>query len=174
MCLPISAQSTHSGATNCWNHDIMQQKIADAADRRILKALIADARISNAELAERAGLSPSPCLRRVRRMEEAGIIRGYTARVDPAIEGWTMSAILIIRLSRQHEDEIVMFEDAVRGWDEVMECHLVAGSPDYVLKVMSSGLDSYERFIKEKVARLKCVASIETNFVMSTIKERRV
>ena len=151
----------------------MQQKIADATDRRILKALIADARISNSDLAERAGLSPSPCLRRVRRMEETGIIRGYTARVDPVIDGWTMSAFVVVRLSRQHEDEIVMFEDAVRGWDEVMECHLVAGSPDYVLKVMSSGLDGYERFIKDKIARLKCVASIETNFVMSTIKERR-
>lgn len=151
----------------------MQQKIADATDRRILKALIADARISNSDLAERAGLSPSPCLRRVRRMEEAGIIRGYTARVDPAIDGWTMSAIVVVRLSRQHEDEIVMFEEAVRGWDEVMECHLVAGSPDYVLKVMSSSLETYERFIKDKIARLKCVASIETNFVMSTIKERR-
>jgi Lrp/AsnC family transcriptional regulator, leucine-responsive regulatory protein len=151
----------------------MQQKIADATDRRILKALIADARISNSDLAERAGLSPSPCLRRVRRMEETGIIRGYTARVDPAIDGWTMSAIVVVRLSRQHEDEIVMFEEAVRGWDEVMECHLVAGSPDYVLKVMSSSLESYERFIKDKIARLKCVASIETNFVISTIKERR-
>lgn len=151
----------------------MQQKIADATDRRILKALIADARISNSDLAESAGLSPSPCLRRVRRMEEAGIIRGYTARVDPAIDGWTMSAIVVVRLSRQHEDEIVMFEEAVRGWDEVMECHLVAGSPDYVLKVMSSSLETYERFIKDKIARLKCVASIETNFVMSTIKERR-
>jgi Lrp/AsnC family leucine-responsive transcriptional regulator len=151
----------------------MQQKIADATDRRILKALIADARISNSDLAERAGLSPSPCLRRVRRMEETGIIRGYTARVDPAIDGWTMSAIVVVRLSRQHEDEIVMFEEAVRGWDEVMECHLVAGSPDYVLKVMSSSLETYERFIKDKIARLKCVASIETNFVISTIKERR-
>jgi len=151
----------------------MPQKIADATDRRILKALIADARISNIDLAERTGLSPSPCLRRVRRMEEAGIIRGYTARIDPVIDGWTMSAIVIVRLSRQHEDEIVMFEEAVRGWDEVMECHLVAGSPDYVLKVMSSGLESYERFIKDKIARLKCVASIETNFVISTIKERR-
>ena len=151
----------------------MQQKIADATDRRILKALIADARISNSDLAESAGLSPSPCLRRVRRMEEAGIIRGYTARVDPAIDGWTMSAIVVVRLSRQHEDEIVMFEEAVRGWDEVMECHLVAGSPDYVLKVMSSSLETYERFIKDKIARLKCIASIETNFVMSTIKERR-
>jgi len=151
----------------------MPPKIADATDRRILKVLIEDARISNNDLAERAGLSASPCLRRVRRMEEAGIIRGYTARIDPIVEGWTMSAIVVVRLTRQHDEEIAMFEDAIRAWDEVMECHLVAGSPDYILKVMSSGLDSYERFIKDKIARLKCVASIETNFVMSTIKERR-
>lgn len=151
----------------------MPQKIADATDRRILAVLMADARISNNDLAERVGLSPSPCLRRVRRMEEAGIIRGYTARIDPGVDGWTTTAIVVVRLTRQHEDEIVMFEEAVRDWDEVMECHLVAGSPDYMLKVMSRGLDSYERFIKEKIARLNCVTSIETNFVMSTIKDRR-
>jgi len=150
----------------------MQQKIADAADRRILKELRVNARISNNDLAERVGLSPSPCLRRVRRMEEAGIIRGYTARVDPLIDGLTMAAIVIVRLSRQHEEEIVMFEEAIRSWDEVMECHLVTGSPDYILKVMSSGLDSYEQFIKGKIARLKCVASIETSFIMNTIKEQ--
>lgn len=152
----------------------MAQKIADETDRRILKELVADARLTNNELAERVGLSASPCLRRLRRLEEAGVIRGYTALVDPAVDGWTMAAIATVTLSRQHEDEIVMFEEAVRGWDEVLECHLVTGSRDYVLKVMSAGLDQYERFIKEKIARLKCVASIETSFVMNTIKERRV
>lgn len=152
----------------------MQQKIADDIDRRILRELQANARITNQELAERVGLSPSPCLRRLRRLEETGIIRGYSARVDPAAHGWTMAAIATIRLSRQNEDEIVMFEEAVRGWDEVLECHLVTGSRDYVLKVMTGGLDQYERFIKEKIARLKCVASIETSFVMNTIKEQRI
>ncbi|MGL4285285.1 MAG: Lrp/AsnC family transcriptional regulator [Phreatobacter sp.] len=152
----------------------MPQKIADDVDRRILRELQANARITNNELAERVGLSPSPCLRRLRRLEEAGVIRGYTTLVDPAAHGWTMAAIATIRLSRQNEDEIVMFEAAVRGWDEVLECHLVTGSRDYVLKVMTGGLDQYERFIKEKIARLKCVASIETSFVMNTIKERRV
>ena len=152
----------------------MQQKIADDIDRRILRELQANARITNQELAERVGLSPSPCLRRLRRLEEAGIIRGYCARVDPAAHGWTMAAIATIRLSRQNEDEIVMFEEAVRGWDEVLECHLVTGSRDYVLKVMTGGLDQYERFIKEKIARLKCVASIETSFVMNTIKDQRI
>jgi Lrp/AsnC family transcriptional regulator, leucine-responsive regulatory protein len=151
----------------------MAQKIADATDRRILKVLIADGRISNNDLAERVGITPSPCLRRVRRLEDAGIIRGYTVRVDPIIDGWTMAAMVIVRLNRQHEDEIVMFEDAVRTWDEVMECHLVAGSPDYILKVMSSGLDTYESFIKDKIAKLNCVSSIETCFIMNTIKERR-
>jgi DNA-binding Lrp family transcriptional regulator len=151
----------------------MQHKIADEFDRRILRELQADARLPNNELAERIGLSPSPCLRRVRRLEEAGVIRGYTALVDPAAFGWTMVALATIRLGRQNEDEIVMFEEAVRGWDEVLECHLVTGSRDYILKVAASDLKQYESFIKEKIARLKCVASIETSFVMNTIKERR-
>ena len=158
----------------------MQQKMTDRAkfadeiDRRILRELSRDGRISNNDLAERVGLSPSPCLRRLRRLEAAGIIRGYTALIDAKAYGWSMAAIATIRLSRQNEDEIVMFEDAVRGWDEVLECHLVTGSRDYVLKVMTGSLEQYERFIKEKIARLKCVASIETSFVMNTIKERRV
>jgi len=152
----------------------MQQKIADEFDIKILRALQANARITNAELAEEIGLSPSPCLRRVRRLEEAGLIRGYTAMVSPATFGWTMIAIATIRLGRQNEDEIVMFEEAVRGWDEVLECHLVTGSRDYVLKVAAKDLVEYEGFIKQKIARLKCVASIETSFVMNTIKERRL
>ncbi len=152
----------------------MQQKIADEFDVKILRALQADARITNAELAEQIGLSPSPCLRRVRRLEEAGLIRGYTAMINPAAFGWTMVAIATIRLGRQNEDEIVMFEDAIRGWDEVLECHLVTGSRDYVLKVAAKDLVEYEGFIKQKIARLKCVASIETSFVMNTIKERRL
>ena len=152
----------------------MPQKIADAIDRRILKALIANARITNNELADKAGITPAPCLRRVRRMEEAGIIRGYTTRVDPIIDGWMTAALVIVRLNRQHEDAIIMFEDAIQTWDEVMECHLVAGSPDYILKVMSSDVASYESFIKDKIARLKCVSSIETCFIMNTIKQKLI
>lgn len=152
----------------------MTQKIADEFDRRILSQLQADARLPNIELAERIGLSPSPCLRRVRRLEEAGIIRGYTTLVDPAAFGWTMSALATIRLVQQNEDYIVMFEQAVQEWDEVLECHLVTGQRDYLLKVAAAGLGDYERSIKEKIARLKCVASIESSFIMSTIKERRM
>jgi DNA-binding Lrp family transcriptional regulator len=152
----------------------MTQKIADEFDRKILSQLQADARLPNIDLAERIGLSPSPCLRRVRRLEESGVIRGYTALVDPAAFGWTMTALATIRLVQQNEDYIVMFEQAVQEWDEVLECHLVTGQRDYLLKVAASGLGEYERFIKEKIARLKCVDSIETSFIMSTIKERRI
>ena len=152
----------------------MAQKIADDMDRKILRELTSDARLPNNELAERVGLSASACLRRLRRLEEAEIIQGYTTLVDPAIEGWTMTALASVRLSRQHEDEIRMFENAVLEWDEVLECHLVTGTRDYVLKVMSAGLDQYERFIKEKIAKLKCVDTIETSFVMNTIKARRI
>lgn len=145
----------------------------DDTDRRILRELARDGRVTNQDLADRVGLSPSPCLRRLRRLEEAGVIKGYTVIVDPKAQGWSMSAIATIRLNRQNEDEIEMFENAVRGWDEVSECHLVTGSRDYVLKVMAADLQQYERFIKERIARLKCVASIETSFIMNTIKERR-
>jgi Lrp/AsnC family transcriptional regulator, leucine-responsive regulatory protein len=161
-------------ARSCESEEDFVQKVADEMDRRILKELAGDARLANNELAERVGLSASACLRRLRRLEEAEIIQGYTALIDPAVNGWTMTALASIRLSRQHEDEIQMFENAVREWDEVLECHLVTGSRDYVLKVMSSGLDDYERFIKEKIARLKCVDTIETSFVMNTIKARRI
>lgn len=150
--------------------EVESHKVADATDRRILRVLKEDGRISNMDLADRVGLSPSPCLRRVRRLEEAGIIQGYTARIDPSVKGWSMEALVTIRLSRQNEDEIIMFENAVRAWDEVSECHLVAGTPDYVLKVLARGLVDYERFIKTKIARLKCVASIKTNFIMSQVK----
>ena len=92
---------------------------------------------------------------------------------DAEAQGWTMTAIASIRLSRQHDDEIRMFEEAVKGWDEVIECQLVTGARDYVLTVMSAGLDHYERFIKDKIAKLKCVDTIETSFVMNTIKARR-
>lgn len=150
----------------------MSQSLDDT-DRRILRELAKDGRVTNQELADRVGLSPSPCLRRLRRLEEAGVIKGYTVIVDPKAHGWSMAAIATIRLNRQNEDEIEMFENAVRGWDEVSECHLVTGSRDYILKVMAADLQQYERFIKERIARLKCVASIETSFIMNTVKERR-
>jgi Lrp/AsnC family transcriptional regulator, leucine-responsive regulatory protein len=152
----------------------MSNFLLDATDRKILRELAEDGRISNHELAERIGLSPSPTLRRLRHLEQIGAIRGYRAVIDPAAYGWSISAIATIRLGRQNEDEIVMFEEAVRSWDDVVECHLVTGSRDYILKVMTKDLQTYERFIKEKIARLKCVASIETSFVMNTIKERRL
>jgi Lrp/AsnC family leucine-responsive transcriptional regulator len=171
--LAISGALLFLKAISCGDFGNMSQKIADGIDRRILRELAADARIANNELAERVGLSASACLRRLRRLEETGIIRGYAAIVDPAVEGWTMTAIASIRLSRQHEDEIRMFEEAVKGWDEVIECQLVTGARDYVLTVMSAGLDHYERFIKDKIAKLKCVDTIETSFVMNTIKARR-
>jgi Lrp/AsnC family leucine-responsive transcriptional regulator len=153
---------------------MMRNRIADAIDERILRELDANARISNNELADRVGLSPAPCLRRVRRLEEAGVIRGYTALIDPAAQGYTMAAVVLVRLIRQHDEEIRMFEDAVRSWNDVLECHLVAGSPDYIMKVMSGSLDEYERFIKERIGRLKCVSSIETCFIMNTLKDRRI
>ncbi|HRD76722.1 MAG TPA: Lrp/AsnC family transcriptional regulator [Hyphomicrobiaceae bacterium] len=146
--------------------------ILDDVDRRILHVLAGNGRITNQELADKVGLSPSPCLRRLRRLEDIGVIKGYTVLVDPKAHGWFMSAIATIRLTRQNEDDIEMFERAVQAWPEVSECYLVTGSRDYILKIMASDLPDYERFIKGRIARLKCVASIETSFIMNTIKGR--
>ena len=148
----------------------MQQKIADDFDRKILRELQADARITNNELAERIGLSPSPCLRRVRRLEETGVIRGYTTLVDPAAFGWSMVAIATVRLSRQNEDEIVMFEDAIRGWEEVLECHLVTGEYDYVIKAAVGGTQGYERLLRDRLYRLPGIRHTRTSFALRCLK----
>lgn len=145
----------------------------DDLDRRILRALEADGRITNQALSDQVGLSPSPCLRRLRRLERSGVIRGYAAIIDPEAYGWTLMAIATVSLVRQYDKEIRAFEAAARKWEEVRECYLVTGSRDYILKVMASSLQDYERFIKEKIAKLECVASIESSFVMSTIKDPR-
>ena len=94
----------------------------DDIDRRILHELALDGRITNQELSERVRLSPSQVLRRQRRLEERGVIQGYTVIVDPRARGWSMAAIATIRLNRQVEEEIEMFETAIRGWEEVLEC----------------------------------------------------
>ena len=146
----------------------------DRLDLRILAQLQKNGRMTNVDLADAVGLSPSPCLIRVKRLEQAGYISGYGAHIRLEKLGDTLTVFTEVTLSDHHRETFVRFEAAIREVDEVLECHLVTGSRDYVLKVMSAGLEHYERFIKEKIARLKCVASIETSFVMNTIKERRI
>jgi len=146
--------------------------VLDRQDRQILALLQDNGRMTNLELSEKIGLSPTPCLRRVKRLEEEGVILGYAAIIDQKAYGLPLSVFVSIRLSQQAEEQIKEFEKAVAGWHEVTECYLMTGSRDYLLHVYADGIEGYERFLKQKMTRLKCIQSVETNFAMSTIKKR--
>jgi Lrp/AsnC family leucine-responsive transcriptional regulator len=142
----------------------------DPIDLRILRVLQQDARLSNVALAEQVGLSQSPCLRRVRMLEEAGVIRGYTASVDQTKVGLPVSVFVSIKLEKQREEELKRFEDAMRGCPEVLECYLMTGPRDYLLRVVARDLADYERFVKETLTRIDGVASIESSFALGQVK----
>lgn len=144
----------------------------DAVDRRMLAVLQAEGRITNQDLAERVGLSPTPCLRRLKRLEESGVITGYAAQVDPKAYGLPFSVFVSVRLLQQMRDLIAEFERAVESWEEVTECYLMTGSQDYLLRVQTDGIEGYERFLKQKVTQLSCIQSVQSNFALATIKRR--
>jgi DNA-binding Lrp family transcriptional regulator len=146
--------------------------VLDRLDRQILALLQDNGRMTNLELSEKIGLSPTPCLRRVKRLEEEGVILGYAAIIDQKAYGLPLSVFVSIRLNQQTQEQIDEFEKAVAGWPEVTECYLMTGSRDYLLHVYVDGIEGYERFLKQKMTRLKCIQSVETNFAMSTIKKR--
>lgn len=142
----------------------------DAIDRRIVAALQRDGRQTNAELAQAVGLSPSPCLRRVRALERAGVIRGYTALVDEAKMGFGMSAFVSVRLAMQVDDALARFERAILRFPEVIDCWLMTGSRDYLLRVAARDLADYERFLVGSLTKVEGVASIESSIPLRRIK----
>jgi Lrp/AsnC family transcriptional regulator, leucine-responsive regulatory protein len=148
----------------------MPDRKLDDIDRRILAALQADGRMTAQQLADRVGLSPSPCSRRVRLLEEAGIVKGYVAVIDQAKVGLPISVFASVKLERQREDDLDRFSQAVARWPEVVDCYLMTGQRDYLLRIVVSDLESYERFIKDKLTRLDGVASIESSFALGQVK----
>lgn len=145
----------------------------DAVDRSILAVLEEDGRISNAELADRVGLSPSPCLRRVRRLEETGVIRGYRALIDPAAIGRGLRVFAGVRLVRHARADVVAFERAVGGLSEVVQCHHVTGNYDYLLQVEVADLAAYEDFHANRMAGLPGVAAVTSYVTMKTLPADR-
>lgn len=142
----------------------------DRIDRRILSILQENGRIANADLAPRVGLSPSPCLRRVRLLEQAGVIRGYAALVDPAAVDLSVSVFVNVRLERQVEERLDAFEAAIMDRPEVLECYLMSGDADYLLRVVVPDLPSYERFLKDHLTRIPGVASIKSSFALKQVR----
>lgn len=141
----------------------------DAADRKILRILRSDGRISNARLATAVGLSPSACLRRLRLLEQSGVIRGYTAIIDEPVQGDMAVIIVQITLDRQTEAFFRTFETAVRRHAEVRECYLMTGGSDYLLRVEARSTADYERIHTEVLSNLPGVARIHSSFTLRNV-----
>jgi DNA-binding Lrp family transcriptional regulator len=134
----------------------------DRIDRRILQDLQADGRMTNVELSRRAGISAPPCLRRVRALERAGYIQGYHADVDAKALGYNVTVFAQVGLASQAEPDLEAFEELVRGWPEVRECHMLAGEVDFLLKVVAPDWDAYQRFLTEKLTAAPGVSHVKS------------
>ncbi len=144
----------------------------DGKDRLILRLLQDDGRMTNAELAERAHLSESACLRRVRLLEALGLIRGYTALVDQKAAGYPLSVFLTITLNTQSQDALSAFEEAARGVPEIMECYLMTGQADYLIRVVARDVDAFETLHAGALTRLPGVARITSSIALRTAVHR--
>lgn len=146
----------------------------DSKDRQIIRVLQRNGRATNLEIAAEVNLSPSPCLRRMRLLEESGAIQGYRVIVDAKAYGLPVTVFIRIRLERHSAELVRHFETKVRALDEVLECHLMTGPADYLLRVVVSGLDAYEDFIRNRIHPIGGIGSIDTSFVYGTIKNSGV
>ncbi|MGJ8545897.1 MAG: Lrp/AsnC family transcriptional regulator [Sulfitobacter sp.] len=141
----------------------------DATDRRILDALQRQGRLSNAELSERVNLSPSACHRRVQRLEASGVIRDYVALLDRRKLGVPTTVFVEITLSGQADEVLDAFEKAVRRIPDVLECHLMAGTADYLLKVVAENTEDFARIHRQYLARLPGVQGMQSSFALRTV-----
>jgi DNA-binding Lrp family transcriptional regulator len=148
----------------------LQRVKLDRIDRRILADLQADGRMTNVELARRAGISAPPCLRRVRALEEAGFIRGYHAEVDPAALAFNVTVFAHVGLNSQAEADLKAFEELVKAWPEVRECHMLAGETDFLLKVVAHDWDDYQRFLTTRLTAAPNISHVKSALAIRTSK----
>lgn len=144
----------------------------DRIDRKILNDLQESGRMTNVELAERAGISAPPCLRRVRALEEAGVIKGYHADIDPVSLGFGVTVFAQVGLSSQSEVDLKKFEDLVRSWPLVRECYLVSGEADYILKIVAEDWDSYQKFLTSHLTTAPNVSHIKSALGIRVAKHK--
>ena len=143
----------------------------DPIDRMILAELQADGRMTNVELAKRVGISAPPCLRRVRTLEEQGLIRGYHADVDARALGFEVQVFAMVGLVSQAEADLSAFENQCRGWSLVRECHMLNGEVDFVLKCVAPDLSTFQTFLTEELTAAENVASVKTSLVIRGAKD---
>ena len=143
----------------------------DEIDRMILAELQADGRMTNVELAKRVGISAPPCLRRVRALEDAGLIKGYHATVDARSLGFEVKVFANVGLASQAEADLSIFEDRCRNWPLVRECHMLNGEVDFLLKCVAPDLSTFQTFLTEELLRADNVASVKTSLVIRGAKD---
>ncbi len=151
-----------------------KSKRIDATDRKMIRALQKNGRITNLELAETVNLSPSPCLRRLRNLEKQKVIRGYNVDVDAEAYGLPVTVFVRVTLEGHTGDIVEQFEAEVRNIPEVLDCYVMTGAADYLLRVVVSDLEDYERFIRQKLHKIGHIRSIDTSFVYGVVKRANV
>ncbi len=142
----------------------------DRIDQRILGTLQADGRLSNVDLAERVGLSPSPCLRRVKHLEDAGMIDGYRAVLNRKAVGLGLTVFVEMKVGKHSRDNAAMLQEALKAIPEVVSCHMVSGASDFLAEVVVPDLEAYERLMTDKILTLETVEDVRSNFAIRTIK----
>jgi DNA-binding Lrp family transcriptional regulator len=142
----------------------------DNIDRKLLAALQAEGRVTNVDLARRVGLTAPPCLRRVRALEEEGVIRGYHAELDASKLGFAITVFAMVSLRSQAEQDLKAFEEHIRTLPEVRECHMLNGEIDFILKIVSRDLQSFQEFLTSKLTPAPNVASVKTSLTIRTAK----
>lgn len=143
----------------------------DKIDRRILKDLQENGRMTNVELAHNAGISAPPCLRRVRTLEESGYITSYHAKIDPAAMGYGVTVFALVRLTSHAEADLKKFEKQVREWSQVRECYMLAGEFDFILKVVSKDWDAYQNFLTNDLTAAANVTSVKSSLSIRASKD---
>lgn len=149
---------------------VMPKPDLDRIDRRILEGLQADARISNVDLADRVALSPSPCLRRVRRLEETGVVRGYRAVIDRKAVGLGLTVFVEIKVARHSLETAAELQDRLVAIPEVVACHMVSGMADFLAEVVVPDLEAYERVLTDKLLTIGVIEDIRSNFAIRSVK----
>lgn len=152
----------------------MEKNALDEMDRRILRTLQRNGRISVVDLADKVGLSPTPCARRIARMEEEGIIAGYGAQVDPARVGRPLTVFIFVELDVKTRKTLETFEQAIRRFEDVVECHLMTGTRDILLKIACRDLVALDRFLENDLLQLPGIRATRTNFSLRTMVSRAV
>ncbi|MEM1407772.1 MAG: Lrp/AsnC family transcriptional regulator [Bacteroidota bacterium] len=149
-------------------------KALDSTDRKILDILQSNAKITNAQLAQEIGLSPAPTLERVKKLENAGVIKSYHAKLDAEVVGLGVNTFVMVSLKGHNKENIEKFIQSIDRIEEIIECHHVTGSSDFILKIISEDISSYQKLMLERVSNIDVVDNMQSMVILSTFKDSKV